>query len=524
MKLLFRYFFIIITLFGFLFSATVSAEMVNDDREATKSKHVSIKHFEKSIDRVYKAINQKYVFNANNCDQYISEITDFLLLKGGRAYLPLTKNDKKILQTRAHIIVTKLFYLRLRLRDKLKEFYKEGKLSENCVSEIRKAFRYTRFMEELITEIGIDMNQQSPTANHRDLSQQKFQFYLNPKYNNFHIKSGDILLVRASSFVSAIIARIGDDDGQYSHGAMIYINDKGKIYVIEALISKGLVIVPYEEWRENNHHARTLLFRHDNEKLAKIASQKLHDSIQGRWKVNDLMLYDFQMNDSDSKQFFCSEVVQHAFVLAGDDTMPTFKTSFKAFQNHSFLNELTIGVDEAFAPSDLEVEPHINLVAEWRNYDATKNARIEDVIETKILYWMSSKGYYLKGTFRSSFGTSIGLLGRHLFGLNSDKIPSNMPYGFMENIIKFSDLNEILKEYLTALEDEYFKKYGHSMDYLTMMQQMESLRVRDCQAYIERKEEMKQKIYDIESLAEPYVSPKPMFHDIFNTKNEFDCR
>ncbi len=523
MKLFFRYYFIVITLFSFLYSSTVSDEMINDDKEVTMTKHVSIMNFEKSIDKIYGEINKKDILNANNCNQYISKITDFLLIKGGKTYLPLTAYDKKVLQTRGHIIVTKLFYLRLRLRDKLKEFYEQGRLSENCVLKIRKAFRYTRFMEELITEIGINMNKHSPAVDHRDLSQQKYQFYLNPKYKYFRIKSGDILLVRASSFVSAVIARIGDEDGQFSHGAMIYVDDKKKVYVIEALINKGIVIVPFEEWRENNHHVRTLLFRHNNEKLAKNAAQKLHDIIQERWKAKDVMLYDFQMNDSDSKQFFCSEVVQYAFKLAGDNTIPAFKTSFKAFYKHSFLSELTIGVDKAFAPSDLEVEPHINLVAEWRNYSATKNARIEDVIETKILYWMSSKAYYLKGTFKSFFITSIGLLGRNLFDLNSDKIPPNMPYGFMENIIKFGDLNTILRKYLLDLEDEYFKKYGHSMDYLTMMKQMENFRERDCEAYIARKKEMKQKIYDIESLAEPYVSPKPMFHNLFNTKNGLEC-
>ncbi len=524
MKLLFRYFFIIITLSSFIFPSDFSIDKVSEYRGSYKTKHISVRTFEKSIDKIYKEINQKNIFNANNCNLYISKITDFLLLRGGKEYLPLTESDQKILQKRAYIIVNKLFSLRLLLGDKLKKFHQQGKISNACVDKIRKAFRYSRFLEEFITEIGVNMPNKKPiTADHLDFSQQKYQFYLNPKYKSFHVKSGDILLIRASSFVSAVVARIGDEEGQFSHSAMIHVDDKGEAKVMEALIQKGVIITPYKEWRENNHHTRALIFRHDNEKLAKKAAQKLYDTIQMRWAAKNFMLYDFQMDNSDTKQFFCSELVQYAFRLAGNHTIPTFRTSFKAFRNHSFLNELTIGVDEAFAPSDLEVEPRINLVAEWRNYDATRDARIDDVIQTKILYWMSHKNYYLKETFRSFFGTTIGLLGRKLFGLKSDQIPPNMPYGFMKNIIKLNDLNKILRKYLLGLEDKYFKKYGHSMDYLRMMKQMEKFRVEDCESYIKRKKEMKQKLHDVETLSEPYVSPKPIFHDLFNTKNELDC-
>jgi len=516
--------FLIILITANVFSSASAANTSKDNGGFQKTKHISINAFEKDIDKIYKELNQKSAFNAGNCDEYIENITNFLLLQSAKIYLPLTQRDFRRLEKRGDIIVEKLFLLRLLLRKKLKEFYLQGKITPNCVKKMRMAFRYSRFMEEFITEIRVSMNKEVPAADHRDLSQHKYQFYLNPKYKNFRMKSGDILLVRASNFVSAVIARIGDDDGQFSHAAMIYIDEKGIIYVIEALISKGIVIVPFEEWREKNHHARTLLFRHDNKKLAKKAAQKLHDTILERWKAKDLMLYDFQMDDSDSKQFFCSEVVQYSFKLAGNDSMPIFQTSFKSFQNHSFLSELTIGVNKAFAPSDLEVDPHINLVAEWRNYAVTKNARMEDVIQTKVLYWMSHKDYYLKGTFKSWLSTSVGLLGRNIFGLNSDKIPPNMPYGFIENIIKLTDLNEILEKYLLGLETEYFKKYGHSMDYLTMMNALEKFRIEDCERDITRKKEINDRIlYHIDDWEKPYKGSDPLFHNLFNTKNGLEC-
>ncbi len=524
MKLFFQYFFVTIILPSLLFASNFSTHKISEDRGPYKTKHISIHTFEKDLDQIYKDISQKSLFNANNCDEYIADITNFLLIESGKRYLPLRQRDFRRLEERADIIIEKLFLLRLRLHKKLKEFSLQGKITPNCVKKIRMAFRYSRFLEEFITEIRVSMYKSPMKADRRDFSQQKYQFYLNPKYKDSNFKSGDILLVRTSSFVSAVIARIGDDDGQFSHAAMIYVDESGEIKVIEALIESGTIITPYDEWMKTNNHSRALLFRHDNEALAKKAALKLYNIVQKRQVSNDLILYDFTMDDSDSNKIFCAELIQYAFKLAGDSQIPTFRTSFKAFDDHPFLNELTISAKNVFAPGDIEVEPFLSLVAEWKNYDSTRLSRLQDVIQTKVLYWMSHKDYYLKGTFRSSVGTTVGLLGRKLFGLNSDNIPLNMPFGFMENIIKLHDLSDILEKHLLNQETEYFKKYGHSMDYLMMMNELEKFRVEDCERYIKRKKEIKDRIlYHIDDWEKPYKGSDPLFHNFFNTKNGLEC-
>jgi len=522
MKLFFQNFFIMLALSSSIFSSDFSTHKV--DRGSYKIKHISIRTFEKDIDEIYKEINQKKLFNANNCDEYIGKIAHFLLIESGKRYLPLKQRDFRRLEKRGDIIVEKLFLLRLLLHKKLKEFYLQGKITPNCVKKMRMAFRYSRFIEEFITETMVSMHKKQIAADPRDFSQKKYQFYLNPKYKDHNFRSGDILLVRTSSFISAVIARIGDDDGQFSHAAVIYVDENGEVKVIESLIGSGTIITPYDEWRKINDHSRALLFRHDNETLAKKAALKLYTSVRKRQLSNDLILYDFTMDDSDSHKIYCAELVEYAYELAGDSQIPAFRTSFKAFDHHPFLSELTISAEIVFAPGDIEVEPSLNLVAEWRNYDATRLSRIQDVIQTKVLYWMSHDHYYLKGTFRSHVGTTVGLLGRKLFGLNSDKVSPHMPYGFMENIIKLHDLSDILEKYLLEEEMEYFKKYGHSMDYLMMMNALEKFRIEDCARYIERKKEMKDRIlYHIDDWEKPYKGVDPLFHTLFNTRNELEC-
>ena len=130
----------------------------------------------------------------------------------------------------------------------------------------------------------------------------------------------------------------------------------------------------------------------------------------------------------------------------------------------------------------------------------------------------------LKRTLKSSLGASAGIIGRRYFGINRSNSPINVSYGFTESIIKLYDVNKILEKHLRKREQEYFKKHGHSMDYLMMMEELEKFREEDCERYINRKKEVNDRIlYDMGDWAEPYRTHDPLFHPLFNTKNGLEC-
>ncbi len=485
--------------------------------------HISIQDFEKSIDNIYQNINNKKIFNARNCQEYIADIANFLLLKGDERYLPLNKKDFKTLEQRGDVIVIKLFLLRLRLREKLKKLYFRGEITSDCAKKIRMAFRYSRFIEEFITETLVAMDMEPVKADPRNFSRHKRQFFLNPKYKNFQFKSGDIFIVRTSNFVSAIVSRIGDEDGQFSHAAMLYIDNKGEKQIIEAMHGEGVLIVPFDEWRKNDHHMRIALFRYRDEKLAKNAAQKLYAYIHHRWRSEGPILYDFKMAPGVD-EFYCSELVQYAFRLGGESRIPVFSTSLHALANHTFLHDLTIEATEVFAPCDIEIEPLVDLVAEWRNYDMTRSARIGDIVQTKVLSWMSSRNYQLKRTLKGSVVASMGIIARRYFGLNRSNLPVKIPYSFVENTVRLYDVNKVLEKYLRNKEQEYFEEHNHSMDYLIMMEVLEKFRAEDCERYIERRKEMNDRIlFNFGEWGQPYKTADPLFHMLFNTKNELEC-
>jgi hypothetical protein len=505
-----------------LFIAILAVNFLLAQSEINQN-HISIKTFERNIDIIYKEINQTHIFNAKSCNSYISNITNFLLKESNKKLLPLTSNDLKDLKKRGDKIVKKLFLLRLRLRHKLQKLYYQGAITTECVNKIRKAFRYSRFIEEFITETLVTLDDKPIKANPCNLCRSKRQFLLNPKYKNFQFKSGDIILVRNSSFVSAIISRIGDEDGQFSHAAMMYIDKNNKKFILEALISKGAVITPFSEWRRHNLHARVALFRYAKPNAAKDAASKLHQFIERSNKHKYTIPYDFNMLPK-SNEFYCSELVQYGYKLAGEEHLPTFPTSFHIISKHPFFRDLSIKAMKAFSPNDVEIEPSVDLVAEWRNYDLTREVKIEDAIQTKVLQWMSTRRYILAETLKSNLGACIGITGRHLFGLKRNDLPLNIPYGFLNNIIKIHDLDQILKKYLNKKEQEYFDKYNHSMGYLTMMNELEKFRTEDCNRYIQRQKEINDRIIKhFGDWEKPWLTPEPLFHSLFNTKNKTQC-
>lgn len=484
----------------------------------------SASDLERDIDKVYSEVSNPTFFNRSNCESYISEVTDFLLTKGSQTYLPQSKEEYNLLVQRSHQIVEKIFFLRLKLHERITEMSAKENLGKACVIQSRKAFRYARFLEEFITEIAVSKSEQKSTQvfDERDFSEAKYQLHINPKYDNIEFKTGDIFLVRATSFVSETIARVGDEDGQFSHVAIIYV-DNGVPYVMESLIESGVGIKKLDDWRKNGHHVRNILFRMKDQKLAAEAAENLYHVIKER-KANKVPIpYDFKMKSDEHTEIFCAEILQWALdmVTDGHSPIPRYKTEFHKFANHRFLEGLTVKETSTFSPNDLEVDPNVEIVAEWRNYKGTRLRRVQDVVLTAMMSWMVDKNYILKGSLRSVAMTNIAWVARKLFGFKKDQIPPNMPYGFLKTFIKLEKVSMILENYLSDLEQEYFEKTGYSMDYATMLAEMEKLRVKDCQTYIQRENEWEESIQ--EGSFSPTSSPRPLFHRIFNTKNGMNC-
>ncbi len=97
------------------------------------------------------------------------------------------------------------------------------------------------------------------------------------------------------------------------------------------------------------------------------------------------------MNLSDHSELFCAELIGFAYELASSDApgLPAYPTSLEVLQGHPFLDDMGIRCCTTFAPGDVEVDPRLELVAEWRDLRRTAESRIQDAILTSILEWMA---------------------------------------------------------------------------------------------------------------------------------------
>jgi hypothetical protein len=431
------------------------------------------------LGRVQREVANRSLFNPATCAGYLSRHTRFLLERGAETYMPRDSAGLRRLREQAPALLERMFRLRLSLAEWLRTFHDAGAVPPDCVDAIRRALRYSRFVEELLAEFLVKGKEQAlPTV---ALQGGAPSLLVNPVFAPLELRSGDLLLVRGSSFVSAAIARIGDEDGQFSHLAMAYMADDGGKYVMEALIDSGVVIVPLDQWLSHGP-ARLLVFRHQDARLAEQAARDLHDWIAATRESGRTIPYDYRMDTQDRSEFFCAELVGFAYerTSAGRLRLPAYPTSLQVLRGHPFLDNMGIRGRTTFAPADVELEPQLRLVAEWRNLRHSAETRIKDAILTSLLDWMATRGYQL--TYRGLLQGGVEIYWALLrpFGVLQEKLPANMEKSFLKTLLGLNSAAGLVYERIAPPLLEASEDNPLALDYKAILAAIEEYRRRDC--------------------------------------------
>lgn len=203
------------------------------------------------------------------------------------------------------------------------------------------------------------------------------------------IHSGDILVSRGGAATSALIARGNDFPGNFSHVALVHVDVQSKnVSVIEAHIESGVGVRSIEAYLAETK-LRIMLLRPRSNLSAlvadpmlphKAASQSLSEASRRH------IPYDFPMDHADPVRQFCSEVAGAAYqsqrvrLWAGLSHLSTPGVV-------SWLSALGVRNFETQEPSDLEYDPQLRVVAEWRDpetlfKDHVDNAVIDAMLES----------------------------------------------------------------------------------------------------------------------------------------------
>jgi len=282
--------------------------------------------------------------------------------------------------------------------------------------------------------------------------------------NGLVIHSGDILVSRGGAPTSALIARGNDYPGNFSHVALVYVDEKTeKTYIIESHIEKGVAIASIDDYlKDKKLRIMVLRLRADHHKILqdKMLSHKAAKFAFERASSQHIA-YDFEMNFNDSTKLFCSEVASFAYKKFGINLwMGLSSISSKGVAK--WLAGFGVKNFVTQEPSDLEYDSQLTVVAEWRDVvtllkDHIDNAIIEGLLEQAEAGKELGYDWYLLPIARTMKLYSIIL---NLFG-KVGPVPEGMS---PESALRHKKLVAIHEEIKNEIEIKA-KKFIEQMNY-----------------------------------------------------------
>ncbi|MCX6833481.1 MAG: YiiX/YebB-like N1pC/P60 family cysteine hydrolase [candidate division Zixibacteria bacterium] len=196
------------------------------------------------------------------------------------------------------------------------------------------------------------------------------------------IHSGDILVSRGGAPTSALIARGNDFQGNFSHVALVYVDSaSGKASIIESHIEQGIAIATLDDYlRDTKLRVMVLRLRPDLLGLKSVPMLPGNAAAYMLERARSRHIpYDFQMDFADSNKLFCSEVASQAYRHVGLTLwMGMSHISSPGIRN--WLGSFGVTHFETQEPSDLEYDPQLKVVAEWRDPKTLARDQIDNAI------------------------------------------------------------------------------------------------------------------------------------------------
>lgn len=235
------------------------------------------------------------------------------------------------------------------------------------------------------------------------------------------VHSGDILASRGGAPTSALIARGNDFPGNFSHIALLYV-DPGtrQPKLIESHIEQGVVVSSFEEYIKDKKlrimvlrlRADLPLLRKDPMLPHKAAELALKNATERH------IPYDFEMDYKEHSKLFCSEVASAAYEPYGV-TLWMGISHISSPGLRKWLSAFGVTHFETQEPSDLEYDPQLVVVAEWRDPETLRKDHMDNAV-TEVMLEGAEKGdeltypWYLLPVARVMKGYSmvLNLLGR----------------------------------------------------------------------------------------------------------------
>lgn len=425
--------------------------------------------------------------------------------------LNLTTLPKKELLADADRIAENSWLIRLALHKKLPEF------SAECAYQVQSNFRQFRFIEDYLLEIDrkVEPIYYVAPAKKGEVDQTKIDFqtqpipmkeatpfYLNRLAKDgkpLDLQTGDLFITRGLSFLSSMIARLGDRPTQFSHVVMISKDEAtGKIETIESYVGVGVGIYDID-FALKNENARILWLRPKKSTEGKAAGTKMINLIRELKAKGKKIPYDYALNFKDESAMSCAEVSQVAYKNVGI-TIPYYPNQING--GAPVINRLGFEKGETYEPGDMEIDPQFELMGEFHDLRLSRDSRLKDAVMSAIFRWMNEENYVLSDTFKSKLAGGLIYKLRHSFAWPllkkipgmpdfSKEIPSNM----ISTVQLMEQLSTPLYWELKAKDQAFEKEHGLPMSGPEFDKVLEEFRLKDLALWQNKKTRKKAKFH-----------------------------
>jgi hypothetical protein len=407
--------------------------------------------------------------NESSCASALSAFTDHLpsssfVPKSGRAIAELRAEGPRLLGS--------FFHARLLLKER---FHALTSPSTSCVDAVRRALRYARFAEDFLADWLHDQGVIGSAPGGR-FSGGYPHTMRNSQFPSITFEEGDVVVLRRTYVRSAIIARLAGGEGDFSHLAMVTKDRTGRKYVVEA-VEKGTVIIPLEQFLANKEGRAILLRYHDRALAARAARAILWRAAVAIARGAPIP-YNFQFDDNNHSKLYCTQVMELAYELAshGQVRLPRYRTALPRPPT-PFLRQFGVSVREVIAPSDVELDPRFDTVAEWTNVETIREVRMDNAAVTALYGWFANGYAFLPYPMLETLahvGVALGRTGM------VPALPQNIPDRTAVVLLKSQTLVNSLKQVMTAADQQHRLDYGISLTFRELLAVLEIYRRNDC--------------------------------------------
>jgi hypothetical protein len=282
------------------------------------------------------------------------------------------------------------------------------------------------------------------------------------------IHSGDILVSRGGAPTSALIARGNDYPGNFSHAALVYVDPQANlISTIESHIERGVLIASLDQYLKDTK-LRIMVLRLRFDLPARAADPMLPHKAASyalQRARTEHIPYDFEMDFAHPDRLFCSEVVSDAYRQMGI-TLWMGRSHISAAGVRAWLAAFGVTHFETQEPADLEYDPQLSVVAEWRDpetlyQDQMDNAVVDVMLEGAEAGEELSYTWYMLPIARMAKFYSLVLNGLGKVG----PVPEGMSATAALRNTWFSARHVRIKMRLLDLADQFKKQHGYNPPY-----------------------------------------------------------